>query len=319
MLRESIPTGPALRLHILEILAASHKGQELVDIAKKAVDFIAYETVEKINTPIKASADQTATVSPPSPVEPKRTSWTPERIDQLVKLYSQGKSHAAIAEALGVTTKAVGIQLSKRKLTKQKRPDKTTEIKEGRYDWTAGKLVELETLYEAGASHNEIASALQVSKSAVNYRIEALGLSKKYPKAEKPEPKKVGGYDAVNATVKALAANADPDWKSKVTKEQLKAMLDQGMPYLEIAKNLRAPTWSAIRKLAGEHCLLALDAHGSLVHPASIRAMSAPSKESKKRKCLKCGKTFLSDGAGNRLCPQCKSLSSTSSSPYDPL
>ncbi|SBW11982.1 hypothetical protein KL86APRO_20384 [uncultured Alphaproteobacteria bacterium] len=291
-------SGPGLRLHLVELFAKENDLHAVIAMAREAEAFILGSaasaripeiSAEALAAGILAESERAAKLEaeisgpfadndpPPTAEEPPhrtRVSWTPALVDQLERLIAAGLSYKTVAEKLGIDVDpgAVAAQVSLRKLNKK-------------YPRSRRGALLFEP-YPLDAPWPRPASSPIVIVA--------------------PADRKKQGMDTFNSRVKALAAGAASGWDTDINVDEFKAHLNAGETFVDLAERYRAPSWQSVRAFALAHNLLSKSASGSWVRPGNLAAVSGPTGQERMRKCLRCGSEFLSEGPGNRICPDCK-------------
>lgn len=133
---------------------------------------VCYETARHMVHRKGLTRTRTRTRRAPAPRNDRRTTWTPERIAELVRLCSLGVSWRAIAEELGTCTATVMKMALRKQITKPraKRRSKAPRpaagdrfrIRKAQSSWTGDRLQELRRLSDDGFSWHEIGKRLGV-------------------------------------------------------------------------------------------------------------------------------------------------------------
>jgi hypothetical protein len=114
-------------------------------------------------------------------------------------------------------------------------------------------------------------------------------------------------------------ADVDNWWQDETTAVLLEALYHQGHSFARMAELLGAPSSHAVQYRARQLGLQkshprnpeTLEARNRT--RAERRAETVPAGWPKQKQCLRCRKTFASDGPHNHVCPSCSSTNNATS------
>lgn len=320
MQTEAVLTGPALRLHLLELLVANYDamdGSDVVATAREAYAFVVGEE-QSATTSLSVNIPE---LSIEVLAEQMRRQPMPIVLDDEAEVQSTPVSPKIERPEVKATLEPTESALP------SKRPKEYAT-------WSPDRVERLERLLAAALPYKEVAERMGggLTASAIAAQASLRKLNKKYPRSRNglplfepyplnapwprpvtspiviidPSARKKQGVDKFNSRVKQLATGAISGWETEINVGEFKSHLDAGETFVDLAERYRAPSWQSVRAFALAHNMLAKSASGTWVRPGNLTAVSAPSGHEKMRKCLRCGTDFHSEGPGNRICPSCK-------------